>query len=88
MNPVTKSIVEKNTFIDLFCGCGGFSLGMKRAGFDCLAAVDFNPEAVAVFRANFPNWFESPIARSYQFPFIGNAVQPLASETVGYPELN
>ena len=41
-------------FIDLFCGCGGFSLGMVRAGFHCLAAVDFNPEAVAVFKANFP----------------------------------
>jgi DNA (cytosine-5)-methyltransferase 1 len=36
------------TFLDLFCGCGGFSLGMERAGFRCLAAIDFNPEAVAV----------------------------------------
>lgn len=43
------------TFIDLFCGCGGFSLGMQRAGFRCLAALDFNPEAVAVFRNNFPD---------------------------------
>jgi DNA (cytosine-5)-methyltransferase 1 len=43
------------TFIDLFCGCGGFSLGMQRAGFDCLAAIDFNPEAIAVFKANFRN---------------------------------
>lgn len=43
------------TFIDLFCGCGGFSLGMQRAGFECLAAVDFNPEAVAVFAKNFPH---------------------------------
>ena len=42
------------TFLDLFCGCGGFSLGMERAGFHCLAAVDFNAEAVATFRANFP----------------------------------
>ena len=42
------------TFLDLFCGCGGFSLGMERAGFQCLAAVDFNPEAVATFQANFP----------------------------------
>ncbi len=42
------------TFIDLFCGCGGFSLGMERAGFDCLGAIDFNPEAIATFRVNFP----------------------------------
>ena len=42
----------KPTFIDLFCGCGGFTLGMQRAGFDCLAAIDFNPEAVATLRAN------------------------------------
>lgn len=43
------------TLIDLFCGCGGFSLGMERAGFRCLAAIDFNPQAVEVFRANFPD---------------------------------
>ena len=41
------------TFIDLFSGCGGFSLGMERAGFDCLASIDFNEEAVAVFKKNF-----------------------------------
>jgi DNA (cytosine-5)-methyltransferase 1 len=45
----------KPTFIDLFCGCGGFSLGMERAQFECLAAIDFNPEAVKVFKANFPH---------------------------------
>lgn len=45
---------SKRTFIDLFCGCGGFSLGMERAGFHCLAAIDFNTEAVETFRANFP----------------------------------
>ncbi len=43
------------TFIDLFCGCGGFSLGLQRAGLRCLAAIDFNKEAVEVFRANFPD---------------------------------
>ena len=41
--------------IDLFCGCGGFSLGMQRAGFSVLAAIDFNLEAMQVFRRNFPN---------------------------------
>lgn len=40
------------TFLDLFCGCGGYTLGMQRAGFHCLAAIDFNAEAVATLRAN------------------------------------
>jgi len=39
-------------FIDLFCGCGGFTLGMERAGLKCLAAIDFNAEAIATLRAN------------------------------------
>lgn len=43
------------TVIDLFCGCGGFSLGMERAGFQCMAALDFNAEAIATFRMNFPD---------------------------------
>lgn len=41
------------TCIDLFCGCGGFSLGMQRAGFRVLAAIDVDPQATAVYRANF-----------------------------------
>ena len=47
-NPTTNSL----TCLDLFCGCGGFSLGMKRAGFRVLAAIDFNEEAVTTFKAN------------------------------------
>lgn len=45
--------VNKPTFIDLFCGCGGFSLGLRRAGFHALASIDFNEEAIKVYRANF-----------------------------------
>lgn len=41
------------TFIDLFCGCGGFSLGLERAGLRCLAAIDSNAVAIETFRANF-----------------------------------
>lgn len=40
------------TCLDLFCGCGGFTLGMQRAGFHVLAAIDFSPDAVATLRAN------------------------------------
>jgi DNA (cytosine-5)-methyltransferase 1 len=47
-------VSDAPTLLDLFCGCGGFSLGMERAGFRCLAAIDFNAEAVETFRANFP----------------------------------
>ena len=44
--------MQKFTFIDLFCGCGGFSLGLERAGLSGIAAIDFNEEAVAVFKKN------------------------------------
>ncbi len=43
------------TCIDLFAGCGGFSLGLHRAGINVLAAVVFDPKAVEVYRANFPD---------------------------------
>jgi DNA (cytosine-5)-methyltransferase 1 len=40
------------TFIDLFSGCGGFTLGMLRAGFLCVAAIDFNAEAIETLKLN------------------------------------
>lgn len=42
----------KPTFIDLFSGCGGFTLGMLRAGFACKATIDFNKQAVETLKAN------------------------------------
>jgi DNA (cytosine-5)-methyltransferase 1 len=55
LNGTRAETAEPLGFLDLFCGCGGFSLGMERAGFHCLAAIDFNPEAITVFKANFPS---------------------------------
>jgi DNA (cytosine-5)-methyltransferase 1 len=40
------------TFLDLFCGCGGFTLGMIRSGFQCLAAIDADPIAIRTLQAN------------------------------------
>jgi len=39
-------------YIDLFCGCGGFSLGLERAGLNCVAAIDRDPVAIQTFRSN------------------------------------
>lgn len=47
--------MKRLTCIDLFCGCGGFTLGMERAGFTVLAANDSNSGAISVFRKNIPD---------------------------------
>ncbi|VWB27190.1 DNA cytosine methyltransferase [Burkholderia stagnalis] len=40
--------------VDLFCGCGGFSLGAHQAGFDVKAAFDVDPILTSSYRTNFP----------------------------------
>lgn len=37
---------------DLFCGCGGFSLGMQAAGIDMVAAVEWEPWAIVTYLSN------------------------------------
>lgn len=39
--------------VDLFCGCGGLSLGFEKAGMDVVAAFDNWTEALTVYRKNF-----------------------------------
>lgn len=38
--------------IDLFCGCGGFSLGFERAGFNVLLGIDIWKDALNTFECN------------------------------------
>src|SRR3954471_10522883 len=40
--------------IDLFAGAGGLSLGLEQAGFDVVAAVEYDPVHAAVHEFNFP----------------------------------
>jgi len=45
---------KKITFIDLFCGAGGFSKGLEMAGLKCVAALDNNKACIETHKYNFP----------------------------------
>ena len=45
--------------VDLFCGCGGMSLGFQEAGFDIVAAYDKWEAALDVYRKNFSHTAET-----------------------------
>jgi len=40
--------------LDLFCGCGGISLGFKLSGFNIIGGVDIDPDSIKTFQRNFP----------------------------------
>jgi len=49
-----KNVNPKCSFVDLFAGPGGLSLGFKMSGFfEPIAAVESNPEAAETYRNNF-----------------------------------
>jgi len=50
MNRVDNAL----TAIDLFCGAGGLTLGLKRAGFNVVAGVELNPEIAKTYKTNHP----------------------------------
>jgi len=50
-----KTGSAKPVVVDLFCGCGGFSLGATRAGFSVLGAVDNDARSIRCHERNFPN---------------------------------
>ena len=43
---------DKPTALDLFSGCGGLTVGLKRAGFRVLGAVDVDPLSIKTYKAN------------------------------------
>jgi len=43
-----------HTAVDLFCGCGGLTVGLKRSGFRVLGAVDIDSLSLETYKANHP----------------------------------
>ena len=48
-----QMVQKKLKAIDLFCGAGGLSLGLSRAGLELVGAVDFSTSALESYRRNF-----------------------------------
>jgi len=57
---------DKRTYIDLFAGCGGLSLGLHNSGWNGLFAIEKSPDAFETLKYNlikrkkhfdWPNWF-------------------------------
>lgn len=51
---LAKGESPKLTAIDLFCGAGGLSLGLKNAGFNVVAGVEIDEEIGRTYAANHP----------------------------------
>ena len=53
LNKYARSLHHPPLAIDLFCGAGGFSLGLEEAGFEVILGVDQNEFSIATHRAHF-----------------------------------
>jgi DNA (cytosine-5)-methyltransferase 1 len=68
------------TFVDLFCGVGGFRIAFERAGCKCVFSCDWNEKAQDTYEANF---HERPHGDIYSVP--ENAIKPHNVLCAGFP---
>ena len=64
----------QHTFIDLFAGCGGLSLGLKKAGWQGLFAIEKTADAFLTLKHNLVN-------KSVVAPFLWPEWLPCVSMT-------
>jgi DNA (cytosine-5)-methyltransferase 1 len=46
---------DKPIIVELFCGCGGTSMGFEMAGFEVVLGCDIHSPSIQTFKANHPN---------------------------------
>jgi DNA (cytosine-5)-methyltransferase 1 len=46
--------ISKPLALDIFCGCGGLTVGLKRAGFKVIGAIDIDPISIKTYKSNHP----------------------------------
>lgn len=82
MKEMSVADTDKYKVIDLFCGCGGLSLGFRMAGFDVLHGYDNWQAALDVYNANLPDGadvldladFDATIAELGRWPHIDGII--------------
>ncbi|GAH36807.1 unnamed protein product, partial [marine sediment metagenome] len=56
---IIKKYITGKEYIELFAGCGGFSVGTHKLGKKCLWCNDFNRYSTHSFKLNFPLTFNN-----------------------------
>lgn len=70
----TKKLESPFTFIDLFCGIGGFHQAMRSLGGKCVFACDINTQCRDVYTKNFcPNG---------EFPVMGDIIDAISQKAI------
>lgn len=87
---------KKFNHIELFAGCGGLSLGLKKAGFELTLANELSPMAAETFAYNFFNENFEQLAKKNKKPKkafwlssqFDNLTERLRENPFGYPSLH
>jgi DNA (cytosine-5)-methyltransferase 1 len=45
-------MMREYTAVDLFCGCGGMTEGLRQAGFDVIAGIELDDNAASAYKMN------------------------------------